>query len=289
MIQCLYKNELLASVRTLGKLAQEEDRPSRDLTSDLLPKRNVQTEARIFCRERSIMAGAVWIPELVQGFFPDDAPEIKVLHQDGSILEPGTTLIELSGKYRDLLFFERTLLNFLGRSVGIANATERFVAKVRAIPSKTQILDTRKTLPGFRYFDKYAVLCGGGQNHRMNLSDQILIKENHVPDLGGLERALDLAFEAANGADFILEVRTLEEAEYAFSRGCPIVMLDNFSPDEVKTACALKRTKTQIEVSGGINLENVCDYAVHQPDRISIGAITHSVKAPDLSMLMEDV
>ncbi|MCB1051372.1 MAG: carboxylating nicotinate-nucleotide diphosphorylase [Acidobacteria bacterium] len=285
-----YRAEVLASIRVLAQLARKEDLPDRDLTADLLGYDQQPTRARIFTRQPIVMSGQLWIQDLIDGFFgPDETPaQVKVLVPDGAVAQPGTDLIHLAGPARAILALERTLLNFLGRAIGIATATHAYVEKVRESGCPTHILDTRKTLPGFRWLDKYAVVCGGGFNHRMNLSDQILLKENHIAELGGMAKALESAFAQAKGKPFIVEVRTFEELALCLQRNCPIIMLDNFTPEQVKRACEMPRQSSLIEVSGGIHLNNIATYLNPKLDRISIGALTHSVQAPDLSLLVED-
>lgn len=288
--RCPYRKQLRDSIRALARLAREEDLPGADLTCRLLGKAGQRTRASVLTRERVVFCAGLWLDDLCASFFDqgEEAPALRVFCDDGAVVEAGSCLIELEGDAACILGLERTLLNFLGRSIGIASATYRFVEAVRGAGLGTQILDTRKTLPGYRFLDKYAVLCGGGVNHRMSLSDQILLKENHLAELGGITSALDAAFAAAAGAPFIVEVRTMDELTQALARDCPIVMLDNFTPELVRQACSLPRKRSQLEVSGGITLANIGAYLHPGLDRISIGGLTHSVKAPDLTLLVEE-
>jgi nicotinate-nucleotide pyrophosphorylase (carboxylating) len=288
--RCPYREQLLHSIRALSRLAREEDLPGVDLTCRLLGKAGKRTRARILTRELVVFCGGLWLAELCSSFLGEgeDVPGLRLFRDDGAVVEAGACLVELAGDAASILALERTLLNFLGRSIGIASATYGFVQVVRAAGLNTRILDTRKTLPGYRFLDKYAVLCGGGGNHRMSLSDQILLKENHLAELGGIGLALDAAFAAAGGEPFLVEVRTMDELAQALERDCPIVMLDNFTPEQVHQACTLPRKHSQLEVSGGISLANIGAYLHPRLDRISIGGLTHSVKAPDLTLLVEE-
>lgn len=297
-----YSQQCTNSVHALASLAREEDLPDVDLTANLLSAEQKNSHAHIITRVPIVMSGVLWIPEMIKAYFANSRfeqsgklPQVEFMVQDGDVITTGDvpkTLIKLSGNNAMLLALERILLNFLGRTCGIATATYAFVEIVRKAQGNkatTKILDTRKTLPGFRYLDKYAAFCGGGVNHRMHLSDQLLLKENHIFELGGVKRAINLAKIAVGNKDFICEVRSIEEAQTAITMNCPIIMLDNFTPQMVKIVCELPRKKSKIEVSGGINLNNINEYLHPNLDRISIGSITHSVNAPDLTMLMEGV
>jgi nicotinate-nucleotide pyrophosphorylase (carboxylating) len=185
-----------------------------------------------------------------------------------------------------ILSCERVILNFLQRMSGIATLTRKFVDAVSG--TKARILDTRKTAPGLRVIDKYAVRCGGGQNHRLDLSDGVLIKNNHIALAGGVEPALERALRNRRGSQPIeVEVRTLEELEVALARGAEVILLDNMTPENVRRAverCAILGRRIPIECSGGIHLENVRAYAETGVDFISIGLLTHSPQAVDMSL-----
>lgn len=289
-----YQAELLGSVKALAQLAFEEDMPDGDVTAIALDLAGRDARARIICREDISMCGSIWFEEVVTAyrtFSLDDKVKVTCHFEDGQRVPAGSQLFTLEGDSAAIVSLERTLLNFLGRGIGIANATNRYVAAVRTVSDHTQVLDTRKTLPGYRYFDKYAVLCGQGQNHRLNLSDQVLIKENHIAKHGGVQAALAFTAKHLNREDIgvQVEVASMEQLQEALDAGCELIMLDNFTPEQVREACALQRGAAQLEVSGGITLDTITDYAQFNPDRISIGAITHSIKAPDLSLLMEEV
>lgn len=291
-IVCDYLDEICRDAYRLAEMDFAADMPDGDVTADVLALRGRGAKARLFCREPVSMAGAAWFHQIVAAFRayrPETRVEVACLYEDGDRLPAQSTLFEWQGDVADLVALERPFLNFLGRAVGIANATHTYVAEARRYTQHTQILDTRKTLPGYRYLDKYAVLCGGGQNHRLNLSDGVLIKENHIAKLNGVREAL--AFVRANlrkNVPIQIEVTSMQQLREAIDEGCPLIMVDNFTPDMVAEACALERGDSQIEVSGGITLATLGDYCRHSPDRISIGAITHSIKAPDLSLLISE-
>jgi len=187
---------------------------------------------------------------------------------------------------RVILSCERVILNFLQRMSGIATLTRRFVEAISG--TKARILDTRKTAPGLRMLDKYAVRCGGGQNHRLDLSDGVLIKNNHIALAGGIIPALDRAHKNRRGEQPIqAEVRSLEELEQALAHGAEAILLDNMSPEEVRRAverCSTLERRPPLESSGGISLENVRAYAETGVDFISVGALTHSAQAVDMSL-----
>jgi len=214
--------------------------------------------------------------------------KVEKLKEDGEKIKEGDLLMKIAGNGGSLLKAERVALNCLGRMSGIASYTNKFVELVEG---KSVILDTRKTTPTLRGIEKYAVRTGGGSNHRMGLYDQILIKENHAEWAGGLQKALSNAL-AAVGTDrdliqLIVEARNKEEVEIASVKGVDWILLDNMTPEEVKKIREELPGRWKLEVSGGINLENVRSYADAGADYISIGALTHSVKAFDLTMLID--
>lgn len=289
---CAYADQLVKDVANLAKLAFLEDMPDGDVTARVLGLNKAEASAKIICREPISMCGALWAGAVLDAHTAQSglpAVQLKACFEDGTRVPAGSTLFELSGNAAALLTLERTLLNFLGRGIGIANATHAYVAIVRQHNNHTQVLDTRKTLPGYRHFDKYAVLCGGGHNHRMNLSDQVLIKENHIAKLAGIPAAMaHIRQNLDRDVNLQIEVRDFEELQEAIDSGFPIIMLDNFTPEQVFQACELERGNCQLEVSGGINLKTIGAYCHPTLDRISVGAITHSIKAPDLSLLVRE-
>jgi len=292
-----YRAQLEQSVYDLGKIAFLEDLPAGDVTALLLGLEQTRGRAFILCREDVCMAGCLWVSSLLRAFFDtfcgDNGPQpdlvVTPLAEDGVRLVRGSSLYALSGASDQMLAFERTFLNFLSRGIGIADQTYDLVQLVRATGSDTQVLDTRKTLPGYRFFDKYSVLCGGGVNHRMSLSDQVLIKENHIAKFSGVQAVLARVSSGNNqGIPVEIEVQNLEECREAIQAGCDIIMLDNFTPEQVARACELEHAPIQFEVSGGITADNIERYCQAGVDRISIGSLTHSVIAPDLTMLVEE-
>ena len=216
--------------------------------------------------------------------------KVEVLIQDGAEVKPGDTVATISGSVVSILKAERVALNFLQRLSGIASQTAQYVAKTQGFV--VNITDTRKTTPSLRLLEKYAVRLGGGQNHRFHLGDGILIKDNHLAALRALSMSLkDIVAKAKQNAPKELkvevEVNTVQEAQDAVEAGADIIMLDNMSPDEMRRVVSLVSGRVKIEASGGITLENICAIAVAGVDTISIGALTHSSKALDISLELE--
>ena len=264
----------------------EEDIGDGDLTTEIVVPEPRYAKVSILSKDEGILAG-IEIAEMV--FLQvDDTLAIDKLMEDGDKVKEGDLLMKISGNGSSLLKAERVALNFLGRISGIASYTNRFV---KAVDGKSIILDTRKTTPTFRGIEKYAVRIGGGSNHRMGLYDQILIKENHAEWAGGLEKAVASVL-ASVGTDremiqVVVEARNREEVKAASVRGVDRILLDNMTPEEVKEIREELPRRWKIEVSGGINLDNVISYADAGADYISIGVLTHSVKVFDLTMLMD--
>lgn len=283
---------LRLSVAALARLAFAEDLPDGDVTARILDLGGQTARARLICREAVIMCGAAWHDRILDAYrerVPDADLVIEPKAADGNHVAAHGVLFEWRGRAADIVAVERTFLNFLGRAIGIANATRAFVDAVSGPGAKTKILDTRKTLPGYRYFDKYAVRCGGGHNHRMSLSDQVLVKENHIAKAGGIATVMARARQRLPpGFPIQIEVESPAQLREALDAGCPLIMLDDFTVDQVADACRSTRGKAPLEVSGGITLNTVAAYAAPGPERISVGAITHSIKTPDLSLLVEE-
>ena len=263
-----------------------EDIGDGDLTTEIVVSEPRYAKATIRSKDEGILAG-IEIAEMV--FLQvDDLLKVEKLKEDGEKIKEGDLLMKIAGNGGSLLKAERVALNFLGRMSGIASYTNKFVELVEG---RSVILDTRKTTPTLRGIEKYAVRTGGGSNHRMGLFDQILIKENHAEWAGGLQIAVSNAL-AAVGTDreliqLIVEARNKEEVKIASVRGVDRILLDNMTPEEVKKIREELPSRWKLEVSGGINLENVRSYADAGADYISIGALTHSVKAFDLTMLID--
>ncbi len=270
-----------------------EDRATRDATSYACINPNQRASATILAKEDCILAGIGVIARILDVYAALDGavtshyevtthPEIF----DGVRLHKGQSVAVIRHNARVILSCERVILNFLQRMSGIATLTRKFVEAVSG--TKARILDTRKTAPGLRVIDKYAVRCGGGQNHRLDLSDGVLIKSNHIALAGGIAPALERAHRNRRGSQPIeVEVRTLHELEEALTNGAEAILLDNMSVEEVRRAverCTKLERRLPLECSGGIRLDNVRAYAETGVDFISIGLLTHSTHAADLSM-----
>lgn len=289
-IECRYLPSVRYSVKALARLAFAEDLPEGDITAAAMQLAERRGEARLITRDALPMCGEAWYAQIHEAYLehnPRADLSVRCLVKDGAMVPAGTTLFHLEGDVASLVGIERILLNFIGRATGIARATAAYVRKVNN--DRTRILDTRKTAPGYRYFDKYAVLCGGGYNHRLNLSAQVLIKENHLARFGGVGAAVQHVREVMGPyADMQIEVSSMEQLHEAIEVGCPLVMLDNFTPEMVAAACELERGDVQLEVSGGITLKTLEQYLHPRLDRVSVGALTHSVKNPNLTLLISE-
>src|SRR5690349_4328936 len=264
--------------------ALAEDIGSGDLTASLIPAEESAT-ASVISREKAVLCGKEWFDACFRPLSSDI--DVRWFTEDGEIIHNGQTLCEISGNARALLTGERTALNFLQLLSGVATQTRRYVDAVAG--TSATIVDTRKTLPGLRLAQKYAVKCGGGTNHRMGLYDGILIKENHLLAAGGIEAALRTAKGIAAPEIFTqIEVETLNDLRTALNAGAQLILLDNFNLDDMAEAVVLNARLTNraavLEASGGITLENVRAVAKTGVDRISIGGLTKDVKAIDLSM-----
>ncbi|MEM1556159.1 MAG: carboxylating nicotinate-nucleotide diphosphorylase [Candidatus Bathyarchaeia archaeon] len=264
----------------------EEDIGLGDITTEAIIPSGIKVHAQIVVKEPAVVAGlneAKMIFEIVGAKF---LPNVR----EGEEVQPGTSIAEVEGDGRSILLAERTALNLLSRMSGIATETRKLVRKVRDAGLNVRIAATRKTAPGLRYFDKRAVIIGGGDPHRFRLDDQILIKDNHIAIAGSLEEALKRALSYASFSKKIeVEAKTVDDAIRAAELGADIIMLDNMSVKEVqKVINSLRelgfRDKVLIEVSGEITENNILDYARTGPDIISVGAITHSVKSIDMSL-----
>lgn len=250
-----------------------------DITANLIPAAH-QASATIITREPCIICGVAWAQ---LAFSLVDASVKQDWHvKDGDKVDANTTLVSLTGAARALLTAERTALNFLQMLSGTATETA-FYAGLLA-DSHTRILDTRKTIPGLRLAQKYAVACGGGKNHRIGLYDAYLIKENHIMACGGIAQAIATAKSQAPGKPVEVEVENLEELHQAIEAGADIVMLDNFSNEQIQRAVSLTQKRCKLEVSGNITSERLTSLATLGVDYISSGALTKHVKAVDLSL-----
>ncbi|MCK5653895.1 MAG: carboxylating nicotinate-nucleotide diphosphorylase [Dehalococcoidia bacterium] len=264
--------------------ALAEDLASSDVTTQALIPPDLEGRASIVVKEDGVLAGM----EVAQAVFRqvDPALRIGVLIQDGARVRKGNEVAIIEGKVAGILRAERTALNFLCHLSGVATETARYVAVVEGC--KTRITDTRKTTPGMRMLEKYAVRMGGGQSHRLHLGDWVLIKDNHLAALPavGLKEAIECT-RRASALKVEVEVGSVAEAEEALDASADIIMLDNMAVEEIKQVVELARGRALIEASGGITLENVLQVAEAGVDLISVGAITHSAKALDLSLELE--
>ena len=273
--------------------ALQEDKATSDVTTALTVEPGLRATATILAKEECVLAGLGCIPRFLSIFERLDGkssgryevvshPEIF----DGVRVRKGQAVAVIRHNARVLLACERVMLNLMQRMSGIATVTRRYVDEVRNTGAK--VLDTRKTIPGLRVLDKYAVRCGGGENHRLDLSDGILIKNNHITLGGGIEKVLEKARERRKpGQTIDIEVRSFAELEMALANGAESLLLDNMTPSDVKKCMERVREqdgKIPVEASGGITLENIRKYALAGADYISVGALTHSATAVDLSM-----
>jgi len=264
----------------------KEDIGSRDITSELVVPLQKTARGRIICKEKCVLAG---IAEATEVFKELGAATVRS-RKDGTKARKGTVVLEVGGSARAILAGERLALNFLMRMSGIATLTDRMVASCRKINPKVKIAATRKTTPGFREFEKKAVLIGGGDPHRYALDEAVLIKDNHIRIAGSVEEALKRARRGSFAQKLEIEVENARDARIALENGADIIMLDNFEPaDARRISKELRemRPNILIEVSGGIKPDNVRKYAAGA-DIISMGCLTHSVKAIDFSLELKE-
>ena len=275
--------------------ALTEDNATRDATTAACIDPAQKAEGTIRTKQECILAGVGAITRIFEVFAQlesaigmESRANISVNPEvfDGVRLKPGSTVAVIRHQARVILSCERVILNMLQRLSGIATMTRQYVDRVEG--TKVKILDTRKTVPGLRLLDKYGVRCGGGQNHRLDLSDGVLIKNNHIALAGGIVPVLERALKNRRGPQPIeVEVRTLEELEQAITHGAEAILLDNMTPEQVKQCVDRVQTHTRripLEVSGGVSLENVRAYAETGVEFISVGALTHSPAAVDMNL-----
>ncbi|EOD3491194.1 carboxylating nicotinate-nucleotide diphosphorylase [Cronobacter malonaticus] len=252
---------------------------SRDITAQLLPPES-RSHAVIITREAGVFCGKRWVDEV----FIQLGGDVRVTWhvEDGDDVQPDQPLFELEGASRVLLTGERTALNFVQTLSGVATEVRRYVSLLEG--THTQLLDTRKTIPGLRSALKYAVLCGGGANHRLGLSDAFLIKENHIIASGSVRQAVEKAFWLHPDVPVEVEVESLEELDAALKAGADIIMLDNFTVVQMREAVKRTAGQARLEVSGNVTLETLREFAETGVDFISVGALTKHIRALDLSM-----
>ncbi|MBS7616206.1 carboxylating nicotinate-nucleotide diphosphorylase [Candidatus Bathyarchaeota archaeon] len=263
-----------------------EDVGQGDITTELTVPEGRMAEAEVIAKEDGVVAGIEEAKVLLESL----GLNVEALTADGEVVKAKQTLLKIHGDAKTILAAERTLLNLLSRMSGIATTTRNLVKKIQKAGLKTKVACTRKTAPGLLYFDKKAVLIGGGDTHRLHLDDMVLIKDNHIAIVGSVEEAVKRAKEGCSFSKKIeVEVTTIEEALTAARVGADIIMLDNFSPTQIKEAVKqLERTgfygKILLEASGGITAENILEYASTGVDIVSLGEITDSAKTLDISL-----
>ena len=258
-----------------------EDIQGGDITSVLLPKKKIK--AKIISRQEGVLAGVKFAGDI----FRLKGCNVKIIKKDGAKLKSNQIILQISGNAGTVLSCERTALNLLSRMSGIATQTNFLVSKIRKINTKTKLYSTRKTAPGLRFFDKEAIMIGGGHKHRMSLNDMVMIKDNHLLVTNSMEGIIKNARKRHKHVE--VEVENQRDAILAANSGATIAMLDNFSPVQIKkTITELQkkklRNKVKLEASGGINSKNIAAYAKTGVDMISVGSITNSVKGLDLSL-----
>jgi nicotinate-nucleotide pyrophosphorylase (carboxylating) len=274
MLNDLYMDEIIRRVL-------KEDMPMGDITTDNLIEKDLVSRGHIIAKDRGIIAGL----DMAERVFKvlDNSVKFKRLVRDGDRVNRGDVIAEVEGNTRALLKGERTALDFLQRLSGIATKTGEFCEKVREFPVK--ISDTRKTTPGLRLLEKYAVRIGGGHNHRFSLSDGVLIKDNHIKAAGSIKKAIELSRQKIPHTIKIeVETENLEQVREALECGADIIMLDNMSMDMMKEAVKIIDKKALVEASGNVDLEKVYEIASIGADIISVGGLTHSAKALDMSL-----
>jgi nicotinate-nucleotide pyrophosphorylase (carboxylating) len=266
-------------IATQVQLALREDVGSGDLTADLIPEHH-QAAARLITRESAILCGSDWFNEVFRQL--DLSVHIDWHCHDGDSLSANQVLCDISGPASSILTAERTAMNFLQTLSATATAARQYADAVADLD--VTVLDTRKTLPGYRLAQKYAAVCGGCSNHRIGLFDGILIKENHIAAAGSIEAAVTKAKQLHPSVSIEVEVESLDEMQQAIQAGADIILLDNFSVEDLRVAVQKNSSKALLEASGGINLDTIRAIAETGVDRISVGQFTKDIRAIDLSL-----
>jgi nicotinate-nucleotide pyrophosphorylase (carboxylating) len=275
--------DLAAEIGRNVRAALAEDVGSGDLTAPLIPA-GKRVRAAVLCRQRTVLCGQPWFEASLRRL--DPSAKVSWTIAEGADVAAGTTVCSVEGKARALLAAERVALNFLQTLSGVATATRRYAQAVAG--TRARIVDTRKTLPGLRLAQKYAVRIGGGSNHRLGLYDAMLIKENHIAAAGGVSKAIQQAGKLERRGDWIqVEVETLDQLREALDAGARMVLLDNMSVDQMRDAVRIAAGRAELEASGGITLENARAIAETGVDRMSVGNLTKDLKAADFSMRFE--
>lgn len=269
-----------SSVMSIIRIALEEDVGNNDITTNLIIPENQKSKALIVAKGSFVFAGMPFAAEVFRALDPET--KLKVFYPEGSRVKRGDVMAEVSGSTRAILSGERVALNLVQRLSGIATLTSEFVKKVKGLDAV--IVDTRKTTPGLRFMEKYAVKVGGGVNHRFGLFDGILIKDNHIEAAGSIGAAVAAARKAHHLMKIEVEVENLKDLQAALDSGADVVMLDNMSVEDMKAAVKAAKGKAIIEASGNITLDRVRAVAETGVDLISVGALTHSAPAADMSM-----
>ncbi len=273
----------LEAVDQLISLAIAEDLGHADITTDAIVAGDTPGSAQIIAKKPTVVAGLFLVERIYRSLDPNIT--VELLENDGRKVAAGTVLCHVEGPYAALLRGERTVLNFLQRLSGVATLTRRYVSAVKK--SRCSVLDTRKTSPGMRSLEKYAVRAGGGTNHRTGLFDAVLIKENHIAAAGGVPAAIKLARKKVGKNVLVeIEVTNFEELVLAVEYGADIVLLDNMGLSDISRAVNMVGQRVELEVSGGVTLSTIRAIAATGVHRISVGALTHSAPAADLSMLI---
>ena len=279
MLDALIEDAVVANVRS----ALAEDVGEGDISAQLIAA-DAKAVAEIITREDAIFCGRRWAEETCRQVDPRIVLEWQVA--DGDRVSANSRLVRLHGPARGLLTAERTMLNFIQLLSGTATLASRYAELVRALP--IAVLDTRKTIPGLRVAQKYAVRCGGCRNHRLGLFDAFLIKENHIAAAGSIPAAVKAARAIKPGAPVEVEVENIEELRTALAAGADIIMLDDFSLDDMRAAVALNRSQAKLEASGSVNLQSLPAIAATGVDYVSVGEITKRISPIDLSMRFKD-
>lgn len=272
-------SQLRAEIEANVRAALLEDVGSGDITAQLIPA-DQAASARVITREAAVISGVAWVNEVFRQV--DSSVQVRWLVADGERVSANAVLFELEGKARSLLTGERAALNFLQTLSAVATRCQYFADKVA--DTAVKLLDTRKTLPGLRLAQKYAVTCGGCHNHRLGLYDAFLIKENHITACGGVAATVQAAHRIAPGKPVEVEVESLDELRQALAAGADIIMLDELSLDDMRTAVKINAGQAKLEASGGVNEQTIRGIAETGVDYISLGTLTKDVKAVDLSM-----
>jgi nicotinate-nucleotide pyrophosphorylase (carboxylating) len=272
-------NTLTDDIRQSVAFALSEDIGAADITAQLIPA-DEQASANVITREDCVFCGKAWVEEVFKQIDPQVHIEWQV--SDGQNVKADSILFSLQGRARSLLTGERTALNFVQTLSGTATISQHYAQQVAH--TQVKLLDTRKTIPGLRTAQKYAVACGGCHNHRIGLYDAFLIKENHIAACGGIANAITRAHQIAPGKPVEVEVETFEELDQALTAGADIIMLDNFSIEDMKKAVTINAGRAKLEASGNINEQTLVLTAETGVDFISIGALTKHCQAVDLSM-----